>query len=1072
MKVLEVVKAVTGFRTLPNTFLLLAIYIGIFTSIILTDKLPDVPKEKKRNGLDLDQALKDLHYITARPHPFNSHANDDVRRYLLSRIREILLGDPNTLQNATIGGPLYAHLGNDLQSNGSWASDRPSAPYGVYFEGTNILVKIDGHDPAFRNVGGVLFSAHYDSVSSAPGAVDDGMGVVTLLQLIKWFTSDQGRPMRTVIFNINNGEEDWLNGAHAYLLHPWSKITDTFLNLEGAGAGGRPILFRATSTTPLGAFSRVPHPHANVLSADAFARGVIRSGTDYSVYTTPYAAFHPPTGRGRPKDGPLMHGMDLAFYKGRARYHTKYDTIPWLEGGKKALWAMMETARAAGDQLANDEVREWERDEHDHEGAGKRPVYFDLFGDSFVVFAMRSFFIFNIIMLIIGPIFLGFLMICVSIIHFGAREERRHREAPSPRTPDTPHGYPPPQHEEGFFSRLWITMKENNWASVLWRWSKFWVAIVFGAATQAGLIAGYIHFNPFILYSEPYLVFLSSLLVMFWTYMSVFTLPNPKPSKDGPCEEKCNPSDVPDQEKRVNLWQTYHFTWILLLLSTLGIAHADIGGTYIFTIWNVLAAFACIIVCAQGAVSAPDPKGKARADPEGGQPREGGDRRRGVRFEGDNGHNSDSDSDDGHARRGGGSSETAPLIGGERGNGRQEERSERGEPGAIGWWFAELLLVVPIPLMLVGHVAIILLGAIPQTLGDGADPIFVYSTFSFLSLLLMIPLAPFATRIHRGLVALAFLTLLGVLAHTWTVFPFSPEIPLKVFFQQKLEVDLGLDTSVQGPSYRPGHFTAQPAFVDSPDFNSSIFSGPVTKTLVYKPVTMLSGTKYYLKKKIIPVLPSTMGQRKWCRADEGVNGLWTCEWETDLIPLPGDGVPRIAEGSDDTVADLNLPSKPPPDSPSTWIRADITPIGVNSARFVLSGTNTRSCRVYFDNRRITEYVVAGGKPGMQPGYGIREEGLKEVRLWSRTFGKVFVVDIEWANPGPSAGAGGAEWGNGTGEVRGRVACEWNEYESGSVGGGTGGKIPAFEEVLRWIPRWSAVSKASDGLVEVWAPFSL
>ena len=95
------------------------------------------------------------------------------------------------------------------------ASDRPSAPYGVYFEGTNILVKIDGHDPAFRNVGGVLFSAHYDSVSSAPGAVDDGMGVVTLLQLIRWFTSDQGRPMRTVIFNINNGEEDWLNGAHA-----------------------------------------------------------------------------------------------------------------------------------------------------------------------------------------------------------------------------------------------------------------------------------------------------------------------------------------------------------------------------------------------------------------------------------------------------------------------------------------------------------------------------------------------------------------------------------------------------------------------------------------------------------------------------------------------------------------------------------------------------------------------------------------------------------------------------------------------------------------------------------------
>ena len=49
---------------------------------------------------------------------------------------------------------------------------------------------------------------------------------------------------------------------------------------------------------------------------------------------------------------------------------------------------------------------------------------------------------------------------------------------------------------------------------------------------------------------------------------------------------------------------------------------------------------------------------------------------------------------------------------------------------------------------------------------------------------------------------------------------------------------------------------------------------------------------------------------------------------------------------------------------------------------------------------------------------------------------------------------------------------WNEYESGSAGGGSGGKIPAYEEVLRTIPRWTVVSKATDGLVEVWAPFTV
>jgi hypothetical protein len=56
-----------------------------------------------------------------------------------------------------------------------------------------------------------------------------------------------------------------------------------------------------------------------------------------------------------------MEGLDYAFYKGRSSYHTRLDSIPGAgareKGGnaKKALWAMMETARGAGSALANDE---------------------------------------------------------------------------------------------------------------------------------------------------------------------------------------------------------------------------------------------------------------------------------------------------------------------------------------------------------------------------------------------------------------------------------------------------------------------------------------------------------------------------------------------------------------------------------------------------------------------------------------------------------------------------------------------------------------------------------------------
>jgi hypothetical protein len=85
----------------------------------------------------------------------------------------------------------------------------------VYFEGTNIVVKVDGTDPAHFRTGGVLFSAHYDSVSNAPGVTDDGMGVVALLQLVEFLAENRGK--RTAVFNFNNGEENGLNGAHTYV---------------------------------------------------------------------------------------------------------------------------------------------------------------------------------------------------------------------------------------------------------------------------------------------------------------------------------------------------------------------------------------------------------------------------------------------------------------------------------------------------------------------------------------------------------------------------------------------------------------------------------------------------------------------------------------------------------------------------------------------------------------------------------------------------------------------------------------------------------------------------------------
>lgn len=173
-----------------------------------------------------------------------------------------------------------------------------------------------------------------------------------------------------------------------------------------------------------------------------------------------------------------------------------------------------------------------------------------------------------------------------------------------------------------------------------------------------------------------------------------------------------------------------------------------------------------------------------------------------------------------------------------------------------------------------------------------------------------------------------------------------------------------------------------------------------------------------------------------------------CEWDsgTGMRPVPGNW-----DGDDTT----------------EYLDASVSRIGPSSARIMVKGRNTRSCRVYFDNQPILEYVVrssdgVGEKKGMQFGYEVGKRGLRELILWSRTWDREFIVDVKWGDDNPG--------------LQGRIGCEWAEYESAAIDHGSGGwvsgKIPAFEEVLMFLPEWAVSSKQDDGLVEVLAPFSI
>ncbi|KAG9118464.1 hypothetical protein FRC07_007021, partial [Ceratobasidium sp. 392] len=308
MRILDALKSLVLEPTsLKVTPLISLVYAVIFIlSIVVHETVPTPPVKPHQRGLDLDQAWADLKEITFLPHPYNSHSNVRVRGYLLRRLRDIT--------HACDG----VEVDDDLISNGTFTGGFTV----VYFEGENLLVKIDGQD---TSLDAVLFSAHFDSVSTAPSTTDNGMGAVTLIQLVEYYAAN--KPKRTVIFNLNNGEEDW------------------------SGARVRPVLIRTSSADVTDAFRSVSHPRGSSLWSHAFKKRLIRFGTDFSVY-----------------ENAGMKGLELSFLHQRSRYHTEFDSVAWLDS-KASLWLMMENALEIGNALLSRE---------DENTKVVEPVYFDV----------------------------------------------------------------------------------------------------------------------------------------------------------------------------------------------------------------------------------------------------------------------------------------------------------------------------------------------------------------------------------------------------------------------------------------------------------------------------------------------------------------------------------------------------------------------------------------------------------------------------------------------------------------------------------------------------------------------
>jgi hypothetical protein len=196
-----------------------------------------------------------------------------------------------------------------------------------------------------------------------------------------------------------------------------------------------------------------------------------------------------------------------------------------------------------------------------------------------------------------------------------------------------------------------------------------------------------------------------------------------------------------------------------------------------------------------------------------------------------------------------------------------------------------------------------------------------------------------------------------------------------------------------------------------------------------------------------------------------------------------------------------------------WLRVRTRRLNDTRILIGVRGVNSRSCRIYADSGVIRRFRVLPGNGDtdfpefekfeqlgldevgwdMQPGYELPEAGIQQVRLWSRMWDREFVVELDWEAPKnkdekfglqtqrspsltPSLSLEDDDEEDDSQYFQGRVACEWSEYESGTIGESRrvsrGARIPAYEEVLANLPKWVVASKIDDGLVEVWGKMIL
>ncbi len=190
-----------------------------------------------------------------------------------------------------------------------------------------VVASINGTDPS----GTVVLATHYDTVPGSPGAADPGVGIATILETTRAFTT-RATPRNDVVILVTDGEEWGLLGAQAFVRDEAARLREpvVVINHEARGTTGRPFVFR--SAGPMASvLAGMPVPEAESFSDAMF--DLIPNDTDFTRF-----------------QGAGWLGLDTALVAGGYQYHTPQDDLAHLDDA--SLQHMGEASLAMLEDLA------------------------------------------------------------------------------------------------------------------------------------------------------------------------------------------------------------------------------------------------------------------------------------------------------------------------------------------------------------------------------------------------------------------------------------------------------------------------------------------------------------------------------------------------------------------------------------------------------------------------------------------------------------------------------------------------------------------------------------------------